>query len=95
MKNATLSLKVLRINQDKDAVFKTVDKVIEIIKDSKLNHLVGPSETTIDGNIDEIMKLLSHVTEFIKDCPDPVFISSQIYYQKRGITPLQEKIKDK
>lgn len=95
MKNATLSLKVLRINHDKDAVFKTVDKVIEIIKDSKLNYLVGPSETTIDGNIDEIMKLLIDVTEFIKDCPDPVFISSQIYYQKRGITPLQEKIKDK
>ena len=31
MKNATLSLKVLRINHDKDAVFKTVDKVLTLL----------------------------------------------------------------
>ncbi|KFB07780.1 thiamine-binding protein [Malacoplasma iowae] len=95
MKNTTLSLKILRINHDKDIVFKMVDDVIDIIKNSNLNYLVGPSETTIDGNIDELMNLLSSIMNFVKESSDPVFISSQFYYQKRGITPLEEKIKNK
>lgn len=95
MKNATLSLKVLRISDNKELVYRTVDSVIDEISKAGLSYLVGPSETTIDGDINELISLLGKITNIINCCHDPIFISCQFYYHKNGVVSLWEKIKGK
>ena len=57
MANANLSLQVLPRVSD-DQIYGVVDQVIAMIKASGLNHEVGPMETTIEGDLDELLELV-------------------------------------
>lgn len=59
--NASVAIQVLpKVNSDSE-VIRIVDEVIEYIKSTGLNYYVGPCETSIEGDYDELM-------EIIKEC---------------------------
>ena len=52
-----LSLQILpRVPEEK--LYPTVDKVIALIKESGLPHIVGPMGTTIEGEMDELFDIV-------------------------------------
>lgn len=52
-----LSLQILpRVPDEK--LYPTVDKVIALIKESGLPHMVGPMETTIEGEMDQLFEIV-------------------------------------
>ena len=59
--NASVAIQVLpKVNSDEE-VIRIVDEVIAYIKSTGLNYFVGPCETSIEGNYDELM-------DIVKEC---------------------------
>ena len=59
--NASVAIQVLpKVNSDEE-VIRIVDEVIAYIKSTGLNYFVGPCETSIEGEYDELM-------DIVKEC---------------------------
>ena len=59
--NASVAIQVLpKVNCDVE-VIRIVDEVIAYIKSTGLNYFVGPCETSIEGDYDELM-------DIVKEC---------------------------
>lgn len=59
--NASVAIQVLPEVKDNDELIRVVDEVIAYIKSTGLNCYVGPFETAIEGDYDELM-------EIVKEC---------------------------
>ena len=59
--NASVAIQVLPKVESDEEVIRVVDEVIAYIKSTGLNYFVGPCETSIEGEYDELM-------EIIKEC---------------------------
>ncbi len=55
--NASVAIQVLPSVEGED-VIRIVDEVIAYIKSSGLNTYVGPFETTIEGDYDQLMEIV-------------------------------------
>ena len=59
--NASVAIQVLpNVNSDEE-VIRIVDEAIAYIKSTGLNYFVGPCETSIEGDYDELM-------DIVKEC---------------------------
>ncbi|WP_022819664.1 thiamine-binding protein [Fusobacterium russii] len=76
--NASIAIQVLPDVKNNDELIKVVDEVISYIKSRNLKTHVGPFETTIEGNYQELM-------EIIKEC--------QLIAIKAGASGLMSYIK--
>ena len=59
--NANVAIQVLPKVDNDEEVIRIVDEVIAYIKSTGLNYFVGPCETSIEGDYDELM-------DIIKEC---------------------------
>ena len=59
--NASVAIQVLPKTNDDNEVIRIVDEVIAYIRSTGLNYFVGPCETSIEGDYDQLM-------EIIKEC---------------------------
>ena len=59
--NASVAIQVLPKVEGVEEVIRVVDEVIAYIKSTCLNYFVGPCETSIEGDYDQLM-------EIIKEC---------------------------
>ena len=59
--NASIAIQVLPDTRDEDELIRIVDEVIAYIKSTGLNCSVGPLETTIEGDYDQLM-------DIVKEC---------------------------
>ena len=59
--NASVAIQVLPSVTSDDEVIRIVDEVIDYIKSTGLNYYVGPFETTIEGDYDQLM-------DIVKEC---------------------------
>ena len=55
--NASIAIQVLPKVNDDEEVIRIVDAVIDYIKSTGLNYFVGPCETSIEGDYDELMEI--------------------------------------
>lgn len=62
MSNCNLSLKVLPMVGD-DRLYSVVDQVIKMLSASGVKYLVGPNETSLEGDIDELLPLVKKAQE--------------------------------
>ncbi len=59
------SLKVMPNSYDSRKVdYSLVDEALRIIKSSNLIYAIGPSETTVEGNQDEVLNLVKKIQDF-------------------------------
>lgn len=56
--NASVAIQVLPHVEGDENVIAVVDEVIAYIKSTGLNYFVGPCETSIEGDYDELMEIV-------------------------------------
>lgn len=56
--NANVAIQVLPKAADDEELIRIVDEVIAYIKSTGLNYYVGPCETSIEGDYDELMEII-------------------------------------
>ena len=59
--NASVAIQVLPQAESDDELIRIVDEVIDYIKSTGLNYYVGPCETAIEGDYDQLM-------DIVKEC---------------------------
>ena len=64
--NASVAIQTLPEAKDNEELIRIVDEVIDYIKSTGLHYYVGPFETTIEGDYDQLMDIVKecqHVAE--------------------------------
>lgn len=86
-----LSLQVLpRVSEER--IYPVVDEVIKLIDESGLKYIVGPMETTIEGELDELLEIVKKAQEVcVKEGATRVVSMVKIDYKPEGVT-MDEKI---
>ena len=87
--NASVAIQVLPSVEGED-VIRIVDEVIAYIKSSGLNTYVGPFETTIEGDYDQLMEI---VRECQLICIRAGAPSVKINYKPDGVWTIEKKVK--
>ncbi len=91
MPNANLSLQILPM-VSQDQVYSVVDKVINLIQVSGLPHVVGPMETTLEGDLDNLLDLVKKAQQACVEAGANRIVSIiKIDYSPDGVT-INEKI---
>lgn len=88
------SIQILPIVLDKHP-YQWVDEAIAIIQQSAIKYEVGPFATVIEGNYNEVMKLIHEVNEFLYQQGCKEWITNvQIQFRSDGdITSLDKTSK--
>ena len=93
MKNAAIAVQVLPISEDDKEVVRIVDKAIEAIHKSGYSYVVGPFETTVEGDYEGLMELLKSLLPIAVEAgAKKVALYCRIFYSTDKMMTTDEKI---
>lgn len=91
MSNANVSLQVLPVVEE-EKLYPLVDEVIDFIDKSNVKYTVGPMETTMEGDLDELLGIVKKAQDIcIEKGAGRVVSVVKIDYKPEGVT-MDEKI---
>lgn len=91
MNLTNVSLQVLPVVPDAK-IYPVVDKVIEYIASCGVKYVVGPMETTMEGDLDTLLEIVKRAQEIcIEEGAERVASVVKIDYKSEGVT-IDEKI---
>ncbi|WP_042160332.1 thiamine-binding protein [Paenibacillus gorillae] len=81
MANALVSIQILPTTPEGQSVYPYVDRAIEIIKASGVPYRVAPLETTMEGELGQLLSVVQQMSEAMAELGCPSVISQvKIYY---------------
>ena len=84
MATCNVSLQVLPFVSEEE-LFPVVDKAIEVIANSGLAYIVGPLDTTIEGELDELLEVVKQAQQACADAGAKRVVSIvKISYNSEG-----------
>lgn len=92
--NCALAIQVLPDVDKTEELIRIVDEVIAYIDSTGLNYFVGPFETTVEGEFDEIMEIIkfSHLKAIEAGAPGLSSYIKLVYSPNSKILTTDEKI---
>lgn len=91
MQKCNLSLQVIPL-VDEAQVYSVVDKVIQMIDETGVKYLVGPMETTMEGDLEELLEIVKKAQEIcISAGAGRILSVVKIDYSTTGVT-MDEKV---
>ncbi len=92
MTTSNLSLQVIPKVPNEENIYPVVDKVIEMIKSTGLPYIVGPMETTIEGELPTLLTIVEKAQEIcVANGATRVLTIVKIDYSPKGVT-MDEKV---
>lgn len=92
MPKCNVSLQIIP-NVPDDKLYNVVDKVIEYIASCNVKYEVGPMETTMEGELEDLLKIVEKAQDIcVKEGAERIISIVKIDYKKDGVT-IDEKIK--
>lgn len=87
-----LSFQVIPKVPDKDT-YRVVDLAIDVVKKSGVPYEVGPMETTMEGELDQLLEIVKEAQQACIDAgAERVMTMIKIDYHPNGVT-IEEKVK--
>ncbi|MBS4178656.1 MTH1187 family thiamine-binding protein [Lederbergia citrea] len=87
MANALISIQIIPKTKNGENVIPYVDEAIKIIQESGVKYEVHPLETTMEGELHELMNVIEKMNERMIEIGSSNVISQvKILYQPTGIT---------
>ncbi|MGO4110925.1 thiamine-binding protein [Paenibacillus sp. YAF4_2] len=81
MANALVSIQILPTTPNGESVIPFVDRAIEIIKASGVPYRVAPLETTMEGELPDLLQVVEKMNEAMTEMGCPSVISQvKIYF---------------
>lgn len=65
--NYIMSIQVLPFHPGDEKLYSHTKAAIELIENSGFTHFVGPSETTVEGNMDELFNLAKKINLYLAE----------------------------
>lgn len=91
--NASLAIQVLP-KVEGEEVIRVVDEVIAYIKSTGLNTFVGPFETTVEGDLDELMDIAKECQKICirEGAPSVMSYMKVAYNPGEGVWSIDKKV---
>lgn len=92
--NASVAIQVLPKVESDAEVIRIVDEVIAYIRSTGLNYYVGPCETSVEGDYDELMEIVKQCQKVaVKAGAKSVSAYVKISYRPEGdVLTIEEKV---
>lgn len=92
--NASVAIQVLPKADNDDELIRIVDEVIAYIKSTGLNYYVGPCETSIEGDYDELMDIIKECQKVaVSAGAESVLAYVKITYRPEGeVLTIEKKV---
>ncbi|GAA0178727.1 thiamine-binding protein [Clostridium sediminicola] len=91
MSVVNVSLQILPVVPE-ERIYPVVDKVIELIQKSGVKYEVGPMETTMEGELDELLNIVKEAQSIcVNEGASRVVSMVKIDYKPEGVT-MNEKV---
>lgn len=91
MENINVSLQIVP-KVPEERTYAVVDKVIELIDKSGVKYEVGPMETTMEGELNELLEIVKQAQDIcINEGASRVLSIIKIDYKPEGVT-MDEKV---
>ncbi|MBL4938599.1 thiamine-binding protein [Clostridium sp. YIM B02515] len=91
MNTVNVSLQVIP-NVPEERIYPVVDKVIEYIASTGVKYIVGPMETTMEGDLDTLLDIVKKAQQIcVEEGASRVASVVKIDYKSEGVT-IDEKI---
>jgi uncharacterized protein (TIGR00106 family) len=85
MANTLLSIQIIPKTKNGEDVIPFVDHAIEVIHQSGVKYRVGPLETTMEGELDQLLDIVKEMNQAMIEMGSPNVISQvKIYYNPEG-----------
>ena len=93
--NASVAIQVLPKADNDEELIRIVDEVIDYIKSTGLEYYVGPCETSIEGEYDQLMDIIKECQKVaIEAGAQEVSAYVKINYRPKGdILTIERKVK--
>lgn len=87
MANSLISIQIIPKTKDGEDVIPYVDEAIKVIDESGVKYEVHPLETTMEGELQELFRVISKMNERMIEMGSKNVISQvKILYQPTGIS---------
>jgi uncharacterized protein YqgV (UPF0045/DUF77 family) len=92
--NASVAIQVLPKADNDEELIRIVDEVIDYIKSTGLSYYVGPCETSIEGDYDELMDIIKECQKVaVKAGAESVSAYVKITYRPEGeVLSIEKKV---
>jgi len=95
MPNCSISFKILPMMPDsqQSELFSVVDCVIDYVSSTGVKYIVGPSETTMEGEFNQLCDIIREaqmLAQRLSGCS--VYCFAQICYNPAGVAEIDEKL---
>ena len=93
--NTSVAIQILPKVKEDEEVIRIVDEVIAYIKSTGLSYFVGPCETSIEGDYDELMEVVKECQKIAVNAGAPaVSAYVKINYRPKGdVLSIEKKVK--
>lgn len=89
--DCNVSLQVVP-NVPEEELYPVVDKVIDLIRESGIKYVVGPMETTMEGDLRKLLEIVARAQEIcVKNGASRIISVVKIDYKAGGVS-IDEKI---
>lgn len=92
--NASVAIQVLPEAKNDEELIRIVDRVIDYIRSTGLNYYVGPCETAIEGEYDQLMDVVKECQKIAIQAGAPSVASYvKINYKPQGeVLTIEKKV---
>ncbi len=95
MPRSSVSIQILPVVEDRDRMFGIVDEVIRLIDESGVSYHVGPTETTMEGDLDELLEIVKKAHEVCHDAgvASAISLVKIITASKKDVVSIDDKMR--
>lgn len=87
MANALVSIQIIPKTKNGEDVIPYVDEAIQVIQEANVKHRVNPLETTMEGELSELLAIIEKMNKRMEELGSSNVISQvKILYEPTGIT---------
>ena len=92
--NASVAIQSLPKADNNEELIRIVDEVIAYIKSTGLNYYVGPFETTIEGDYDELMDIVKECQHIAvrAGAPSVAAYNKVSYHPEGDVLTIEKKV---
>lgn len=93
MPEASIAIQVLPKAKNGKQSLKITDDVIGFIKKQDVTYEVGPMETVMEGDLDQLLEIVRKIQYLsVKKGAESLFSYIKIIYEPRGVMTIREKV---
>ncbi|PKK40083.1 hypothetical protein ABB02_00589 [Clostridiaceae bacterium JG1575] len=91
--NASIAIQILPAVHEQKELLRIVDAVIDYIRSTGIPYVVGPFETTLEGDFDDLMAVAKRCQEIAieEGAPSVSMYLKSVYAPQGGVLTIDEK----